>query len=918
MKKHVKNCENAIHSKWQNIHQLCCTLTVTLLLWGAVTLSATATTLDYCPCIDGGYNIGIPNDPSSVTNLGSSGLPAGDVSNACISINGKLRITSDYTFTNCGFVMNEGAEIEVVTGKTLTILNSSLVGCLKMWKGITVTTNGNVFMEHSTVRDAQYAVYMKNLASYHLFNNIFDANYVGFYVASATSGLSSTIVPMAGPNAFAENHFQRTFQLLPPYQGQSPFPGSVPYAGILVNNLNYFTVGSQTDGSVVNYFSNIRNGIISIACLDNTYSGLQISNLSSEAIGVYIYQPVGRITVRNSTMSNLRYGVSGFKCKGVDILDNNVNTNLQGFYLYGSTKGANIEGNTVVNNPAMPTSTHSIVILQSNNGTSPHRVLNNTLTPSKDAISLQNLNGKLVVQDNFISLNSNLSSPYGIFGAYLSGPTTISDNTITKTAGTTNNGSGIVLINSKNAQIANNNIAGTAAARMITGISSYDSPLQLFCCNDITQTQTGTILSGASNDTRFANTIFGTHDIGLQVQYGQISPQPNHGNTWLGANAAVWDARYLGNIAFITSSLFTTNPMLVPNGYTKINVPAGASPSDWFWFQGTDPTCNSQINCGVPPFPLAEESPNDFNGNVLTNADISALTPTTNTYALDQVLYWNTQRYLYQKLRTHPDLINWSAAVTAFYNNAHNGPVGQFYSVHEGIRTLGFPPASMSTSYEQLLQDIATETDANHLDLKLQDLTSMDAQIATWKSNRIIELMAELNAIATTAQYQQNEKDMLLLYLQTVAQDITSFMVAQQSAIDALANQCALDAGPGVYWARMMRQYYEEGWDWQDDCAPLAYRSDEAASQEITENRAAILYPNPASGQVTVTFNEALPHSGSVTIHDLQDRALVSKDVLLGESEVMLPTGTLPNGFYTVKLTVDGMVLNTLKLVIAH
>ncbi|MCF8252739.1 MAG: hypothetical protein K9J37_22720, partial [Saprospiraceae bacterium] len=680
MKKHVKNWRNANQLNWQNIPRLCCKLVLPLLLWGVVTANVTATSLDYCPCIDSGYNIGTPNDPTSVTNLGSSGLPTGGVSGACISINGKLRITLDYTFTNCGFVMNEGAEIEVVSGKTLTVLNSSLVGCLKMWKGITVTTNGKLFMETSTVRDAQYAVQMKNLSNYHLFDNTFDANYVGFYVASVSPSQGNSIAPISGPNAFAENHFQKTFQLLPPYQGQTPSPGGVPYAGILVNNLNAFTVGSQTNGSIVNHFTNLRNGIISNACLNNVYSGLDITNLSSEGIGVYIYKPAGKITVRNSTMSNLRYGVSGFQCKEVDILSNTVTTNLHGFNLYGSTKGALIQGNTVVNDPAMPSSTHSIVILQGSNGTSPHRVLNNTLTPRKDAISLQNLNGKLVVQGNVISLNSTLSSPYGVFGYYLSGPTTISDNIITKSSGINNSGAGIVMATCKNSQITTNTISGAVGARLSAGIISSDSPLQLFCCNNITQTKIGTVLGGASNDTRFANSIFGAHEVGLQVG-GQISPQPNYGNTWVGASSSLWDAQYLGSNQNISNSLFTTDHALIPNGYSKIKVPTGAMPSQWFVFQGTDPTCGSQVNCGVTPFPLVGDSPNDFNGNVLTGADLSALTPPTSNYTMDQVLNWNTQRYLYQKLTTHTGLVSWSAAVTAFYNNAQNGPVGQFYSV---------------------------------------------------------------------------------------------------------------------------------------------------------------------------------------------------------------------------------------------
>ncbi|GEM_PF-5364875 len=922
MKKHVKNWKNANHLNWQNIQQLCCKLVLPLLLWGVATANVTAINLDYCPCIDGGYNIGTPNDPSGVTNLGSSGLPAGGVSDACISVNGKLRITLDYTFTNCGFVMNEGAEIEVVSGKTLTILSSSLVGCLKMWKGITVTTNGKIIMESSTVRDAQYAFKMLTNSNYRLANNTFDANYVGFYVPTPLAG-SNNIQPIAGTtteNAFTKNRFQFTTSYLPPYAGQSPLPGSLPYAGVLLNNVNGFRIGHQNNGSIVNYFSGIRHGIVDNFGIQNIYTGLNVTNLSSisttDGTGVYISKNLTKISVKFSEMTEVQHGVYGFNSKELEIVGNtNISAITSGITVRSPLKGALIQSNIITMTPPNQYSTgNGIIILQSSNGTSAHQILSNTITTHLNAMNIQTVSGKVVIDDNILTLNNTVGGgAYGILGNGWSGPTTIKGNTIT---GSASNGAGISLINCKNSQIVKNIIYSTGSLSFSNCIFTYDTPQTLYCCNQLSNAYNGAVLGGASNDTKFANNYFGSFTTALTVQYGQISPQPNHGNSWEGANTTL-DASYLGPIQDISNSLFTTATALVPNGYTKISVPPGAMPSQWFIFQGTDPTCGSQVNCGVPPFPLLGDSPNDINGSTLTSADLSALTPPTSIYTMDEVLNWKTQRYLYQKLTTHPSLANWSAAVTSFYNNAQNGPVGQFYSVHEGIRTLGFPPSSMNASYEQLLQDIATETDAHQLDLKLQDLASMDAQIATWKSNRINELVTELNAITTSAQYQQSEKDILLLYLQTVAQDITSFTAAQQSAIDALANQCTLDAGPGVYWARMMRQYYAEGWEWLDDCAPLAYRSKEPTKQPSMKNGITV-FPNPSNGQITVSIAEPLTVDSSITIYDMQGRALASKPVLPGETETNLATNQLPNGIYLVKILTNGKAMSTVRVAILH
>lgn len=930
MKKHGKNWRNANYLIGRLIHQACSKLLL-LLLCGTI---AAGNAIGQCSCPSGPNNFNIGSD-GATTTLGQSGLPAGSVTGACISIKGKLKISSSYTFDACTITMGTGAEIEMLPNgqPLLTIKNNTVIaGCTTMWKGISLGTGTRIDMEGCTIKDAQYAIKLVNTCFYRLVNNFFDANYVGVFVPAPISGANQINGLTNNGNPFSGNSFQITGTYRGPYAGQTPAPGFAPYAGILFNSVVQTTIGNPTNGSIVNHFTNLRNGIVDNLGNSNVYSGLNVSNLTSasniEGAGVYIFKNAGPITVRNTTMTGVRYGVYGDKPKALNVLNNVISTISHGIYLSNPTKGAVIQGNTVNNSLTNTSNATCITILQSSNGAnSPHSILNNVLAPRKDAIYLQNIIGKLVVSGNDITLPSTNNGPFGIFGVTLSGPTTISGNTITKIAGTIIGASGISLTQSTNAQVTDNHINTAQSASnnsaLAVGVRIADSPNSLYCCNQVNFSGIGFSFSGICNDTKLANTSFGEHMVGTQrygllLSAGQISQQNNNGNDWTNA-VDLKHARYQGSIGLIWNSVFFTDQSLVPGGLSKIQVPPGANPSDWFKFQGTDPTCASQVNCGVPFLPLTGEGGgNDINGGELTVADLSALMPPSSGYIVDEVLNWKNQRYLYQKLLDHPNLVNWSLVVNNFFNNAQNGLVGKFQSVNKGIRELGFPPTSLTASYEQVLQNISTEADPGELEQLVQDLEQLEQQIAAWKANRIAELMAELNSFPTITAYQQDEKDVLLLYLQTLAQDITSFTPEQESFIELLANKCALEAGTGVYWARMLRQYYNPGWDWQDDCLPLAYRSMEQGNQTISPTSTVSLYPNPADGKVSISLGEPMEEAGLVTVYDFQGKELLTAQVLPGTSEMNLDTSKLPNGFYAVKIAVHNRLINTYKLVIEH
>ncbi len=935
MKKHVKNWRNANRLNWQNIHQLCCKLVLPLLLWGAVAVSIAD---GQCSCTGGGYNIGI--DPTSQTNILSSGLPAGGVTGACITINGQLKIGSTYIFDNCIITMNDNAEILLDNNvDDVTITNSTIQGCQTLWKGISLIENAHLNLENNTVRDAINAVTMVSHTSLRAVNNTFSQNYVGLYVPYNAFG--NTIFFTGGKSGFSGNTFVGSSNLLPPFSSQKPF------AGIRFYNVENRLIGNGINGSIQNTFDGLVYGIIDYEGHLNTYSGCIMQNMTSQlGAGIDIQANNATVTVRNCTMTNVRIGVRARNnLQKIDIHHNSIGYTFRGV----EVDEQNCREIFVTNNNFSGNSSSfntGVQILKATNGNYFIDVSQNVFSPSGAAIAADNVNGKLRIQSNIVNLSNPIGAPGMIQTNLASGPTLIEGNTISPNAASGNANIGLNLINSQNAQVTANIITGNAGfngSNFATAINAGFSTNHLYCCNNVDNWWAGNWFQGICTDTRLKNTIYGHHNTGLYLWNAQVTPQPNHGNTWAEPNInTVWDAVYSGNAANITYSEITTKLPLIPNGYTKIQVPFGASPMDWFQFTGNDPSCQDWTNCGETAFEF-QENPNEF--DELTPTDLDALNSPTSNDDIANVLHWESQRYLYQKLVNNPTLVNWNTSVATFYNDAQNGLIGKFYAVEKGIRGLNTPSSSLSTSYNSLLDDLeAIGIAINEIDIQLESaneaqtttllaeredlleqveqrlgqLDEVKGQIASEKTGRIAQLLSDNAAIVPVASYQGYQKTAFEIYLQTVAADNTSFSTSQQASLSDISSKCPSTDGVGVYWARYLRQYYEPEWvSSLDDCGLLSLRSQEATA-EGRQLSGISVFPNPASTILYLTMGEVTRETVSIAVFDVFGKNVLNKELNLGDESADIDVSGLTPGIYFCTVKDGNTILHTQKLSIAR
>jgi hypothetical protein len=577
-----------------------------------------------CPCTkDDSFTIGDESKPNDVTFLSQTPLDnfSNVYSNACLIVYGKLIVDVDFILNDVEVIAMEGSEILVggtsTNGvgnvNTLTIQGgTNLHGCETMWRGLTVDRASHLFIQNSTISDAQYAVRLERGSETRLHNNQFLGNYVSVYVPyPQLNNVTSTIVDSYG-DFIKDNIFDNSENYKPPFLGQSPHPGAVPYSAFLVERITNFRVGHSFSNkdTIRNTIQNIRNGVIDIDGIDNRYYGLEIKNLVKDTVSNQLVEENGfylknskRLRVYRNIIENVAVGVFMIDYDKTIVYQNKMSDIgihgvqlLNGILTSGSIfkKAAKIHSNEIT----MSKNSAAIQFIDNDTLSLPIEITQNVLY-AVSAIAVEKINSVVEITRNTIIADSIDS---GILLNNVPGLALVENNYIEDTAEDGDqSGGGIILNNSSNGQVNGNTIVGKDYNAFAISMSILKSQNLSYCCNVLDNAVIGIRFFGDCQDSKLANTSFGTHAIGLQLVNAKISPQYNSGNNWVDGNCFL-DAQFLGPADDIIYSTFQTDDDLLTNGLQKIWTPAGVEKGDWFKFKGKDPTCADWTNCGEVPF----------------------------------------------------------------------------------------------------------------------------------------------------------------------------------------------------------------------------------------------------------------------------------------------------------------------------
>lgn len=503
-----------------------------------------------------------------ITSNSTSQLASGTYSGVAFDVTNGFTFNSDVSFNNCEFWIRDGATVNINSSTIVTMMNSLVRQCDKMWNRI--NNRGGFKAVNTTFTQGDRAVVMKNGS-----NNVFDHCWFNDNVYGISSADSSTVQTVSLD--VTGTTFRHLNGFVTGYTGQTQFH-ALPAAGIQLRDLSDQTIGDDNEDS--NLFTDQYFGIINERTnltVNNSYfdnfsilnqSGTPPAPNSGNALpyrysGVALYAHQGTTGAflttlngapgqdygANATIRNALYkGILVFNM-AADILNVNItdcsvgidfenlmanfdsrvlNCSLDvaytGIFLYGSATTSSIlaQENFIEINPISGGNGLSGIRLDNQNGTNNDasiRLISNKIESfgSNNGIYLQNCSGG----GTYVSCNTIIKDFDGAFRGIQvknAGESTIKTNNVTATnvytAGSGNN--------------YNTNV----------GIDVTTSPNLRLSCNITNNQFIGIMFSGnnAGSGAGLSGNEMGTHRWGLYyAPTATVGHCDHRGNTWVQA-----------------------------------------------------------------------------------------------------------------------------------------------------------------------------------------------------------------------------------------------------------------------------------------------------------------------------------------------------------------------------------------------
>lgn len=162
-----------------------------------------------------------------------------------------------YCFKNDSRIeMAPGAKIIVESGSSLTIQETLVKGCEKMWEAIEVKEGGSLVCRKSKIADAVYAIKALPGSEVEVYKSEFEDNYVSLYFPADLSQVQEP----TNLGLFAGNILKGSGSFKGSYPNQTTLPENFPYAGILAYDVESLDVSGFPNN--INSYSNLTNGIV--------------------------------------------------------------------------------------------------------------------------------------------------------------------------------------------------------------------------------------------------------------------------------------------------------------------------------------------------------------------------------------------------------------------------------------------------------------------------------------------------------------------------------------------------------------------------------------------------------------------------------------------------------------------------------
>lgn len=822
--------------------------------WSTVGVGSLSVTVDLNGCtVSTQYIINI-NECCEIANTASYLDPVYNgtsISNQTLIINGSAVLNGNNHFEDCTIYMGPNAEISYSSGASLTLNNTHILGCDKMWKGIDMsaigselnTTNGSI------IEDAENAVYAPSNRFIIIENTHFDHNYVALNLQNG---------------AFASFTLQgnNTFNCTGGYSLKAPRLAERSFSHILLSNATDIVIGGNFQGT--NIFAGAIVGIYARGSFYEVYN-CNFSNFLPQMLMGYAH---GGIAISNNDgssaiigdntssvrniFSNCFYGISSSYGNELRILNNEftncfiaatsfihtgptieiVNNDMTGvnhgiyFFLNGRANIFVEENRVTVNQNTVTTYTSGMEILDWGI-TSPVLYLRrNVIHNSGDYGILVGGVFNAMIDNNHVYMEQAISSGRPFFGLFIRGAY-------------------------KNSTVSCNLVETDISMFPKTGkygFYFYDFQSSFIDGNTAYGNQFGIVMEGNCGVSEIKGNYFTENEkafvLGNPVS-GSGQPASTVMNMNLYSNELpgnLWD---LNTNVDATHTYFNNAPVywcLNNQGNTDFPFPnsttggTAINPSQFVYNLYNPPICNVPMS---PPVGGGEHSLMiGFNEQILASQ-----IPTINSHFVTE---WKAKQKLYEELRTDSTLLDSSLAFQNFYVDESGENIGFLTEVKEAFEII------LSAIKEQdsiLAQNFILE--------------------AVLKNNVVIpEIMPELN--------EQLVNDVFITQLSEKRIIVNS---SEESVLLFVASQCVYEGGPSVEFARLLL-HVKYPWMYFSDfdyCNGTNNYRTGIQSMPNSKNisRQTLIYPVPASDKIYFKL-PSLEESRTIEIFDITGRNITS------------------------------------------
>ncbi|TVR77103.1 MAG: hypothetical protein EA409_12340, partial [Saprospirales bacterium] len=746
--------------------------------------------------------------------------------------------------------MGPDAKIVIESGREFTIERTIVLSCDTLWNSIVVEDGAILNINDSYIRDGINAIKVMPGGTLNITRSIFDANHVSIY--SPPSGDGSRYNINQGP--FFGNEFINANPLKIYPEGYNGIETEVPYAAILLNDLNLFMASGIGHSGYIekntiedipfgiwmrNSGLDIQNYQIVNANPINHYGGTAITlwnddlvyssirgnsdgsstpNIQNSSNGIVLIN--GNNHISGNVIEDVVFGirVDQERIAFNFIKDNSINAAEIGIYNWIRRRGIlNIEDNLVaMGKDGSPTNSSTGILIEGIglSNLTPTRILNNEINLVKNILNGMNVNSvpNSRIRGNEVSIGQALSE-------YM----------------------GIALQNSRNSLMDYNSISGVSGDPFpSTAVFLGDNPWFRLNCNETSFTETGVNVILENLGSELKGNVFGQHFFyGLLFGYQgqpsssqavhQTGEQHHHGNIWdygFGPDPVAIGGYHANVVGIAERSRFYVDDIANPNHTTS------RSPEEWFEEE------SAPMGTWTCPGEMPENEWYDYvPRSEATDPDIRLVTVERpfEDHNFEASLTYIARRNLHQRMMDGYYAQNVLDAVifSDFLQEIQDSSIGVFYQVRSTIESaLGMDSVVIEAIGAQSALLQTTLLEVYQLD-SIAWLDTANVDTAQWISDRRVltdsilnllgilndlylsdsleienpaqDLKTMLNGVSISTLPEYAEREILLILVNHLFDGSFEFNHAEILTIIEISEYCPAEAGTAVYWARNLR-----------------------------------------------------------------------------------------------------------------